>query len=137
MKVFVTLCALLILSQCDYFAGLQLKQELVEKANLAIEDLKGTLQKYLDCSENRTSVIRVDWSFDSRHSYGFLPNDFQATFKKNKDQQAYHFSYPRPKLVNGHIDMYRENKDLHSKVCTVARYLETIKDQMLLSLIHI
>ena len=36
MRILLVICTLLVLSQCDYFAGLELKKELVDGANLAI-----------------------------------------------------------------------------------------------------
>lgn len=50
--VVLLLGMMIFVAQSDYFAGLTINQTLVDEANKAMDSLKTTLKKYLDCSDD-------------------------------------------------------------------------------------
>ena len=98
-----------------------------------MDELKNTLEKYLDCTEGGRPVIKVEWVYkkSTQKNAFYLPNKFKTTFKVNKDCSPFDFSYPLPKFTNSHLQMHTQNKDLHDKVKKMAEYLEIIKEELI------
>lgn len=131
MKTLLILLALLVFTQADYFEGLKLNQDLVSKANSAMDDFKASLIKYLDCSQEGRPIIKMDWLYkqDKKHKICSCnrheetePNPlYKSHFKKNLDRSSIIFSEPIPKFISHHNHIHPE--EIYKKALRIAQYL--------------
>jgi hypothetical protein len=143
----VCVLLLVVVTQQDYFAGLQLDPALSKSANAAMNDFKNSLDNYLDCGgpdsssngkkpdpsppSNPLSFLHNIFSpprrLQGRHHRGIFGMQTQwGKFSKNKDSNAFAFSFPVPKITDSKR-IPSINQDLYDKAKKVAEQLAKIK----------